>query len=222
MSLKLLRKLLRKLLGKPFQISALGLVLTTNAAAAADPVKAPPKEPDTVTVEMLRLRDPFKRTVPPTAPQAPKPPLESFPAYNFKYIGFVSGPLHRRAVVQPPDGPTIIVSERMKIGNQSGVITQINKDAIVVHEQVPNQLGIFETIETLIPIAVDKSERDKTARSATLPPINQRILGPTGRGTGSGSSQSLYDAIMSGTYTANPATTQPNTLPAGPIVTPNR
>ncbi len=210
-----------KLFRKPFRIAALSLMLTGTAAAAADPVKAPPKEPDTVTVEMLKLRDPFKRNVPPTAPQAPKPPLESFPAYNFKYIGFISGPLHRRAVLQPPDGVTIIVSERMKIGTQNGVITQINKDAIVVHEQIPNQLGIFETIETQIPIAVDKSERDKTARSATLPPINQRIVGPTGRGSG-GSSQSLYDAIMTGTYTSNPVTTQPNTMPTGPFITPPR
>ena len=79
----------------------------------AQAVDAPPEE-------MLKVRDPFRRPDVVAENLAATSPLERFPASDFQMIGVLTGPEKIRAMVLGPDGKSLFVAERMKIGQRHG------------------------------------------------------------------------------------------------------
>jgi Tfp pilus assembly protein PilP len=99
--------------------------------------------------DMLKLRDPFKRTIRALV-KSDVTDLEKYSIDQFRMLGMVTGPDRIKAALLAPDGKTHFVTERMKIGTRDGKITKITPNAVHVREHIVNVLGVEEPIETEI------------------------------------------------------------------------
>ncbi|MGE0614311.1 MAG: pilus assembly protein PilP [Bacteriovoracia bacterium] len=105
--------------------------------------------------DVLKIRDPFKRPVLAPAANAPRHPLLKFATNEYKMVGVIKGKGPTRAMILAPDGGTYFVKRSDKIGLQQGTITAITPQHVEVSEKVPNILGKFDDVVTLIQLPPD-------------------------------------------------------------------
>jgi len=106
-----------------------------------------------------KIRDPFKRPDIKVILGTPKSDLELFPTEQFKMVGVISGPDHKRAMLLGPDGTNYLVSENTKIGTRKGVILKITTSLVQVRERVINILGEEEPVN--IDLLIGGGEKPK-------------------------------------------------------------
>jgi type IV pilus assembly protein PilP len=135
----------------------------TMVPAVAAPI-APPqaKAPENSLVASIQMKpqtaigylpqgriDPFapfiRERVPEVAkkkvPNRPLTPLEKFDLDQLKLVGIVRAPTGNLALVEEASGKGYIISVGTYIGTHSGRVVAINKDRIVIQEDVENLLG---------------------------------------------------------------------------------
>ena len=131
---------------------------------AASPVvdaSAPPAAEQEVksafVYDPTSLRDPFvsliveKKSAVEDA--APMTPLQTFEIVSLRLIGIITGKGEPRAMVLAPDGKSYILSKGIKIGRNSGVVTEIRADTVLVEEKYYDFSGDVRknTLEITLP-----------------------------------------------------------------------
>ncbi len=99
-------------------------------------------------------RDPFdsllRKEAEARQEKAPKTPLEKFDLGQFRVQAILIGKGVPRAMASAPDGKNYILKPGLKIGKNNGVITDINKSAIVVEESTIDLAGnLIKAIQSL-------------------------------------------------------------------------
>jgi len=122
-----------------------GSEATTGAAATAEASSG-----SSISDDLLKMRDPFKRPFLEVKKGTPKHELENYALDSLKLTGILTGPVRMRAMLLTPDGKTFIVSEKTKIGTRNGEIRRITSESVHVRENVVNILGQPEKIDTVI------------------------------------------------------------------------
>ncbi len=120
------------------------LLFIVNSIAIEEPRRVELAIPE----RFAKLRDPFRG--PEIVVKVAKvggSELEKYSASEFKMIGVITGPEKVRAMLVSPGGKTYFVSEKMKIGVNSGYIKRITVEKIVIKETVLNPLGQKESHE---------------------------------------------------------------------------
>lgn len=74
-------------------------------------------------------------------PTRPLTPLEKFNLDQLKLVGVVRTPAGNLALVEEASGKGYIISIGTRIGTHSGQVVAIDKDRIVIQENVENLLG---------------------------------------------------------------------------------
>ena len=77
-------------------------------------------------------------------------PIESYEASEFKLIAILWGRGGYYAVVTLPDGKSYTVKENMKLGLHNGKIYKINKDSVIIREQIRNERGVMGLQDTIL------------------------------------------------------------------------
>jgi type IV pilus assembly protein PilP len=118
--------------------------------------KVEKKEPEFEYVSEGR-RDPFvplsriKRPL--VVSQEPATPLQSYDLSQFRLIGVIVGKGDSKAMVVAPDGKSYVLYKGVKIGKNSGVVTEITSDTILIEEKYYDFSGniIENTQEITVP-----------------------------------------------------------------------
>jgi len=132
------------------------------AKPAAVPAPAPsgavpqvsPEATNIVSYEYIGYgrRDPFTSLIIKKEPDKKKGmlPIESFEVSEFKLIAILWGRGGYYAVVTLPDGKSYTVRENMKLGLHNGKIYKINKDSVIIREQIRNERGVMGPQDTIL------------------------------------------------------------------------
>ena len=144
-------------------LAVLMLGITASAQAQPAPAKVdiaqPPKPAQTpkpadepITLETsAKLRDPFRIPFAKGAAVAEAggliPEVERYSVEDFKLVGVITGTKRNKALVSTPDGKMHVLTERMRVGNKSGLVTKILPSSVSIQEKALNILGREETIE---------------------------------------------------------------------------
>jgi hypothetical protein len=149
--------------------------------------------------EMLRMRDPFRRSEGTSAMKVIKTELEKFSVSEFKMVGISTGPTKTRALVSAPDGKNYFVAEGMKIGLRGGFVRKITSDQIQVREKIVNIIGEEENVDSEIRLIAESNfqlER-RMKESEQNSQYSQRSQGSGGsQGTKSEDGNSSGNAFM--------------------------
>ncbi len=136
--------------------------------AGADELTSAPSQPPQIElggkssaqesfgIEVMKLRDPFRRMKAKSIPSTPKPDLEMYPVDAFKLIGITTGPKQIRALLLGPNGKTYLISESVKIGLHGGQVRKITALGVQVREKIVNILGQEENLEMEIVLPSDQ------------------------------------------------------------------
>lgn len=131
-------------------------------AAAPAPAPAPagavpqvsPEATNIVSYEYIGYgrRDPFTSLIVKKEPDKKKGmlPVESYEVSEFKLIAILWGRGGYYAVVTLPDGKSYTVKENMKLGLHNGKIYKINKDSVIIREQIRNERGVMGPQDTIL------------------------------------------------------------------------
>jgi Tfp pilus assembly protein PilP len=122
------------------------------AGAATPPTSVDQAEAE--KMELLNLRDPFKRPDLEIQGGTPKSPLEMISIDQVKLTGVITGPHRFKAMLQVGD-KTYFVSEKAKVGSRKGYVAKITQNSIRVRERIVNLLGKEEDVETELKLASD-------------------------------------------------------------------
>jgi len=71
----------------------------------------------------------------------PRDPLEAFPLESLKYVGILSKPKLKYALIQPPDGAVQQVKIGSYMGQNFGVVTDITETAVMLKEIVQDEVS---------------------------------------------------------------------------------
>ena len=69
----------------------------------------------------------------------PREPLEAFPLESLKYVGILTKPKLKYALIQPPDAPVQQVKIGSYMGQNFGVVVDITENAVVLKEIVQDE-----------------------------------------------------------------------------------
>jgi hypothetical protein len=122
---------------------------------------------------VVSRRDPFKEAKPPfdknavldnmeVTPDAPV--LQRYPVSQYMVVATLLGDKYPRALVKLPSsekGKVLIVKLRDKLGNQSGVISKILKDGIIVVQNHKSPLGFVDKSEIVLNVGVSPEDAEK-------------------------------------------------------------
>jgi len=117
---------------------------------AADPMTPvaipalPSGSPSDYTYNPSGRRDPFAAILKETRPDDDNhsvPPLQRLSLTELNLIGIVWGGFGYSAMVQAPDGRGYTVRQGTRIGPNSGIVSSITENAIVVHERFTDVFG---------------------------------------------------------------------------------
>jgi type IV pilus assembly protein PilP len=111
-------------------------------------------EEPSASVDLLKVRDPFKKPESVVEATTPKSDLESYASQQFILLGVITGPKRMRAMLQAPNGKTYFVKKGDHIGQRQGVIDRIVPNRVIVQEKIVNILGQAENITTEIRMVV--------------------------------------------------------------------
>ena len=132
----------------------------TVAAAAAKPDTKAVAAPKTYAVYNPSGKiDPFmspfdtpvaRRTSPtqaktPKKPQRPLTPLEKVDMSRFRLTGTIRGPRGNQAMIEDAAGKGYVITKGTYIGINAGIVVGIQKDRIIVEEEVENVYGETST-----------------------------------------------------------------------------
>ncbi|MDW7756817.1 MAG: pilus assembly protein PilP [Desulfuromonadales bacterium] len=110
-------------------------------AAAAEEVKAVPP----YVYKAEGKRDPFQPVVQVRRASMPEPeqltPLQKFDLSQLKLIGIILGKGDPVAMVIAPDQKSYILKRGVKVGRSGGVVTLVEKDAVLVRETYRDMMG---------------------------------------------------------------------------------
>lgn len=111
--------------------------------------------------KVLNRRDPFeennpsyvKEDAPITIGEArleinneEQPPLERYPVEAYTVKAVLLGDRYPRALLQLPGGGSVIVEEKMRLGDKNGIIEKIDRTGLKVVEKIKNNFGSFDDI----------------------------------------------------------------------------
>lgn len=106
-------------------------------------VDAEPRE--VFSYSSIGQRDPFvsllKKEADSKQADIPKTPLEKFDLGQFRVQAILIGKGAPRAMVSAPDGKNYILKPGLKIGKNNGMITEINKNSIIIEESTIDLAG---------------------------------------------------------------------------------
>jgi len=71
----------------------------------------------------------------------PRDPLEAFPLESLKYVGLLSKPKLKYALIQPPDGAVQQVKVGSYLGQNFGIVTDITETAVMLKEIVQDEVS---------------------------------------------------------------------------------
>jgi len=71
----------------------------------------------------------------------PRDPLEAFPLESLKYVGLLSKPKLKYALIQPPDGAVQQVKIGSYLGQNFGIVTDITETAVMLKEIVQDDVS---------------------------------------------------------------------------------
>lgn len=152
------------------------LASITPAWSAEPPTGAEPPAGAELTIEeflqklstvpdVVSRKDPFIQAPPPF--EIPKsldaginmaaPVLERYPARDYGVVATLLGDQYPRALLRLPQaekGKVLIVKEKDKLGNRSGVITKITREGIVVLQTQRSSLGFVDKTEVILSVGV--------------------------------------------------------------------
>jgi type IV pilus assembly protein PilP len=95
-------------------------------------------------VPLSRIRRPL------TESKEPATPLESYDLSQFRLVGVIVGKGASKAMVVAPDGKSYVIAKGVRIGKNSGVVIEINGDAVLVEEKYYDFSGnIIENIQEI-------------------------------------------------------------------------
>ena len=128
------------------------------ATPAPPPLGAIPQvSPETTNIVAYEYsgfgrRDPFTPLIVKKEPDKKRGllPLESYGASEFKLIAILWGRGGYSAVVTLPDGRSYTVRENMRLGLHNGKIYKINKDSVIIREQIRNERGVMGLQDTIL------------------------------------------------------------------------
>lgn len=118
-------------------------------------------------MELMNLRDPFKRPDLEVLDDTPRSPLELVSIDQVKLTGVITGPHRFKAMLLVGD-KTYFVSERARIGGRKGYVAKITPNSIRVRERIVNLLGKEEDLETELKL-VSEGKPAGTTGSAPAP-----------------------------------------------------
>jgi type IV pilus assembly protein PilP len=104
----------------------------------------PSASPSDYTYNPSGRRDPFAAIVKDARPDDENhstPPLQRLSLTELNLIGIVWGGFGYSAMVQAPDGKGYTVRQGTRIGPNSGIVSSITENAIVVHERFTDVFG---------------------------------------------------------------------------------
>jgi Tfp pilus assembly protein PilP len=133
-----------------------------SSDAPTAPMSSPVTSP-VISNDLLTLRDPFKAPKLDVSVEK-RGDLERYPVEEYKLSGVMTGPDRTRAMIQAPDGNSYLVSEKMKIGMNHGIIKSITPEKLVVKERMQNAIGQEEIFETEIKLPSLIRSQDKIDR----------------------------------------------------------
>lgn len=133
-------------------------------------------------LELLKVRDPFKRPEFVEKKEDLKSPLERFEANTFKLVAVLTGPTRMRAMVLAPDGKTYFVAEKMTLGARGGIVRKITTESIQVREKSINVLGQEENED--VEIKLPEEKRAGQIAHSDGSPKSQSEMNPPGKPNG--------------------------------------
>jgi hypothetical protein len=157
----------------PHLLMASAFLLAAGTARAEEVAKV--AEPEISVEEYLQKlstvpgvvgrKDPFVKFGPPF--EIPPPPeedranlgapvLERYPLTKYSVVATLLGDQYPRALVRlPPEekGQVLIVKEKDKMGNKSGLVSKITQDGIVVSEKRKSAVGKLQQEDVVIRIS---------------------------------------------------------------------
>ncbi|HSH55031.1 MAG TPA: pilus assembly protein PilP [Methylophilaceae bacterium] len=71
----------------------------------------------------------------------PRDPLEAFPLESLKYVGILSKPKLKYALIQPPDAAVQQVKIGSYMGQNFGIVTDITESAVTLKEIVQDEVS---------------------------------------------------------------------------------
>lgn len=80
------------------------------------------------------------------------PPLERYPAEQYRVKAVLLGDKYPRALVLAPNGGTAIVKESARLGDKNGVIERIDRTGIQVLEKIKNTFGSYDNVTVNLPV----------------------------------------------------------------------
>jgi len=86
-------------------------------------------------------------------PDRPRELLESYDLLSLKLAGVIESKSGHVALVEAPDGKGFTVSSGMYLGKRCGKVLDIERNFVVVKEQVPKigaGIGVYESVETAL------------------------------------------------------------------------
>ena len=106
-------------------------------------IPAPSGSPSDYTYNPSGRRDPFAAILKETRPDDDNhvPPLQRLSLTELSLIGIVWGGFGYSAMVQAPDGRGYTVRQGTRIGPNSGIVSSITENAVVVHERFTDVFG---------------------------------------------------------------------------------
>ena len=126
---------------KPKKNVAKAPVKPKEAAAPVEEVKAAPP----YVYKAEGKRDPFQPVVQVRRASMPEPeqltPLQKFDLSQLKLIGIILGKGDPVAMVIAPDQKSYILKRGVKVGRSGGVVTLVEKDAVLVRETYRDMMG---------------------------------------------------------------------------------
>ena len=130
----------------------------TASPAAPPPSATPPQvAPDANNIISYEYngygrRDPFTSLIIKKQPDKKKGlvPMENFEVSEFRLIAILWNRAGYYAVVTLPDGKSYTIKEGMKLGLHSGKVYKINKDSVIIREQIRNERGVMGPQDTIL------------------------------------------------------------------------
>jgi hypothetical protein len=115
--------------------------------------------------DVVSRKDPFIQAPPPfeipksldTGINMAAPVLERYPARDYGVVATLLGDQYPRALLRLPQaekGKVLIVKEKDRLGNRSGVITKITSDGVVVLQTQRSPLGFVDKTEVVLRVGV--------------------------------------------------------------------
>jgi type IV pilus assembly protein PilP len=145
-------------------------LLLPGAVLAADPTAAVPSVRPTLGAEATPIpaatpqaaRDPFRPfnlSLRPKMVETPKTPLEQYDVGALKLVAVIYDTQNPKAMVEDDTGLGYTIALGTKIGNQGGVVKQIEPDRVVVEEEFVDFYGEKKKTEIVLRLKPEGEKR---------------------------------------------------------------